>query len=302
MLRNQRTSQIFLHVQEVAGQWRIAPRARRLVLQLSIVLTLMSVLTVVVQPSSARAWYANNQNDCSALAPNPAPNNVPAGWGQALTDPRTGGVARWSWDAQRYIVACNNKGVASASYNGIASLSGGHDQYAPPYSPQIGSQTKGYGAAFQCVELVLRYAFARWNDNPSSWNNNASGLWYNHPSHFAAYADGGQVAPAVGDIVIYGPADSLGNPQPSWGNGHTGIIASINWTKTNGYPTVWIFEQNVGSTYGFHQEYLNALHVDATTYYSLGYNTWNLPQWGNGPGGTDMLNDSAHVVYGWMRG
>jgi surface antigen len=97
----------------------------------------------------------------------------------------------------------------------------------------------GYGNPFQCVELIDRYDWLRWHDtdgNGHKWVwGNAAENWNRHPAHFARNANGGETAPAAGDILIWNDN----------GYGHIAVIAEVNENA----HTVTVLEQNFAYAY-----------------------------------------------------
>lgn len=287
-------------------------RRQHIVAIVTSAVVMASILTAFTPVQAAHAWWQSDQNSCSSLYPTPTPNHFmdqntgtwywespPAGYGSAMTNPFTGGVAQFSWDGSHYIISCNSKNYY-AEYNSTQSNTG--TNYI----------SGGYGAAFQCAELIARYAFARWNDpvrGTGSWSGNAANFWTNHPSHFIARSNGDSHEVQVGNIIVYGQVDSSGTPQPNWGAGHVAIVIAVNYSDTISYsggtyygPTVTVFEQNWGKTYGVHKEYLRRVHADNAYWDTLGTSTYNSPVWNTGPGGSSIRDSTSTVVYGWLQG
>jgi hypothetical protein len=92
----------------------------------------------------------------------------------------------------------------------------------------------GYGNPFQCVELIDRYDWLRWNDtdaNGDKWVwGNAAENWNRHPAHFAKKVNGGDTPPVAGDILIWNDNDY----------GHIAVIVAVD----DSARTATILEQN----------------------------------------------------------
>lgn len=119
--------------------------------------------------------------------------------GQPATFPWTGGAAHGASN----VTACDDGPTPSNSFD-------------------------GYDVPFQCVELIVRYAYIRWDDNPlptgfgGAWGGNAAQEWPTHPNHFQQNNNGGTTPPAVGDILVWGYP---GNPNQD--AGHVAIVTAV---------------------------------------------------------------------------
>ena len=69
----------------------------------------------------------------------------------------------------------------------------------------------GYGLAFQCVELIVRFSAWAFGER-NGWFGNAPDLWLNgnHPADFQAIPNGAGRAPVPGDLLVWGSLDSRG--------------------------------------------------------------------------------------------
>ena len=97
----------------------------------------------------------------------------------------------------------------------------------------------GYGNPFQCVELIDRYDWLRWHDTDANGNKwvwgNAAENWNRHPARFARMFNGGDTAPAAGDILIWNDNDY----------GHIAVIVAVDGSA----QTATILEQNFTYAY-----------------------------------------------------
>ena len=97
----------------------------------------------------------------------------------------------------------------------------------------------GYGNPFQCVELIDRYDWLRWHDTDANGNKwvwgNAAENWNRHPTRFAQKVNGGDTAPAAGDILIWNDNDY----------GHIAVIVDVDESA----QTATILEQNFTYAY-----------------------------------------------------
>jgi hypothetical protein len=264
----------------------------------------LAVIAFVVPPlATAQSTWNSEQDNCSNLYPIPTPDyfnngswaleSPPSGWGSPMKNPSNGQDAHWSWDGTHSIVSCNTQGLYAAyTSNGGASWSESRS-----HSTLL---SNGYGAAFQCVELILRYAYARWGD-VSGWSGNASNLYLNsnHPSHFATHDNGTSYLPVAGDIVIFGPVNSNGSPNPSAGAGHISIITAVNTSA----GTVTVFEQNWGPDgdgvwRGFHTLQLRVTASGGTNIYTIGNDVGGANTFGQASGGKTYRWHTDHVIYG----
>lgn len=165
----------------------------------------------------------------------------------------------------------------------------------------------GYGAAFQCVELVTRYAYARWDDpvrGSNTWAGNAADLWFNHPAHLLTIANGSSSAPAVGDILVFGSVDASGAPESSGMSGNAGhisiIVGVFSDTATTG--RVRVFEQNWSTSTATQDLYLRMLSSGSSTLYTIGNETTEATTYFDaGAGGTSYRRDPAHTIFGWLH-
>ncbi|HET9050742.1 MAG TPA: CHAP domain-containing protein, partial [Candidatus Dormibacteraeota bacterium] len=109
------------------------------------------------------------------------------------------------------------------------------------YSNGTGSQDQPVptGDAYECVELVQRWAMIRFGA-PPVWHGNAADLWGQGPRlpvPFDQNPNGGPVPPEFGDIVVWGRTATA----PF---GHTAVVAAVrpgsidvveqNWTNLPG--------------------------------------------------------------------
>jgi hypothetical protein len=97
----------------------------------------------------------------------------------------------------------------------------------------------GYGNPFQCVELIDRYDWLRWQDSDANgkkwvWGN-AADNWNRHPARFARKINGGATAPATGDILIWNDNEY----------GHIAVIVEVD----TGAHIATILEQNFSYAY-----------------------------------------------------
>ncbi|MBJ7608844.1 MAG: CHAP domain-containing protein [Candidatus Dormibacteraeota bacterium] len=103
-------------------------------------------------------------------------------------------------------------------------------------------QVGTYGEAFQCTELVMRWAALRFGE-PNTWDaTSASDMWNvgpRLPIPLTQEPNGGPVAPAFGDIVVY--ASTSYNPT-----GHVAVVSAVTGRSVtivqqnstmNGVPT-----------------------------------------------------------------
>ena len=170
--------------------------------------TLVAILVSAgVLTSPHVAFAASASSNCNALTPT------------GVVDKSTNfgnQIGSWQWDnnSSHVIVACNNYKPDSNQ----AHLASGR------------VASSGFGDAFQCEELVQRYANARWGDNPySSWGNGAANTWASggHPSHFNSYSNNGTYpTPVPGDIFV-------------WNYNHIAIVAKVTSTQ------IFTLEQNL---------------------------------------------------------
>ncbi len=97
----------------------------------------------------------------------------------------------------------------------------------------------GYGNPFQCVELIDRYDWLRWHDTNANGNKwvwgNAADNWNRHPARFTQKINGGDTAPAAGDILIWNDNDY----------GHIAVIVDVD----DSAQTATILEQNFTYAY-----------------------------------------------------
>jgi surface antigen len=97
----------------------------------------------------------------------------------------------------------------------------------------------GYGNPFQCVELIDRYDWLRWHDTDASGNQwvwgNAADNWNRHPARFAKVVNGGERAPAAGDILIWNDNEY----------GHIAVIVDVD----DSARAATILEQNFTYAY-----------------------------------------------------
>jgi surface antigen len=97
----------------------------------------------------------------------------------------------------------------------------------------------GYGNPFQCVELIGRYDWLRWHDTDANGNKwvwgNAAENWNRHPERFTRKVNGGDTAPAAGDILIWNDNDY----------GHIAVIVDVD----DSAQTATILEQNFTYAY-----------------------------------------------------
>ena len=277
-------------------------RERRRVGIASILAATLAVLAFVSPPrATAQSGWNAEQDSCSSLYPIPTPNyfngtleSPPNGWGSPMTDPSTGAEQHWSWDGLHPIVGCNTLGL----YAQYAASPGQNKSESRSHSTVVSG---GYGAAFQCVELIQRYAYAHWKDLPSAWKNpdpnkpsNASNHYFNHPSHLTQHDNGTSYLPVAGDIVVFGPVDSSGNPTPDASAGHIAIIAEVNTAA----GTVKIFEQNWGgAAHGWHA-FHNLRFKVVSGVYTIGNDVTESVAFPQGPGGKVYRWQPDHVIYG----
>jgi hypothetical protein len=92
-----------------------------------------------------------------------------------------------------------------------------------------------FGPEFQCTELAQRYAYYAWGE-PAVWdgyagaNGSAAQMWNAGPAlpiPLQQFAQGGGVAPQVGDILVFAPG-WLGNYFDA--NGHVAVINAVGST------------------------------------------------------------------------
>lgn len=309
---------------------RILPKAARIGVAAIFALALASGVTSTFVTRTAHAASSNarialtvqnhwsaDQDNCADLYPtSTAPTNPPSDpyvtYGQTLTNIfNNNAPAHWSYDGTHSITACSNGNTGNVVYGGPngnqISLSG--EAY----------YTGGYGAAWQCMELIARYAYSRWGYNPqTSWPGFASDAWNTYPggSDFTRVDNGSSTAPQPGDIIIYGHVDQNGvEPYIDSGYvGHIAIITSVNYKDNiNGYPTVTIMEQNFTAAedpaggwprvHAFHKEYLRVLNGK----YTIGQGAdsdenYSNPIWNDQYGFTSRFQkDDDNVVYGWLH-
>ena len=139
----------------------------------------------------------------------------PADWGV-----KTGS---YNWGSGS-VEACNNSGQGVALGDEITGVfSSGSLITTFDSNGNLGTTAGGTpGDAFQCIELIERYAYLRWHDAPTTWIGNAGDTWNagQHPHHFQQYANDGtsSVPPQAGDILVW----------QDGGAGHIAIITSSN--------------------------------------------------------------------------
>jgi hypothetical protein len=155
----------------------------------------------------------------------------------------------------------------------------------------------GYGNPFQCVELIDRYDWLRWQDSDANGNKwvwgNAAENWNKHPAHFKKVINGGEKAPVAGDILIWNDNEY----------GHIAVIVVVDEDAR----TATILEQNFTYAYtrtpGKFIWYsakraldLKVLQQGETTRYLLtgGYTAWRQD-------GTTFTGMDARPV-GWLHG
>jgi hypothetical protein len=101
------------------------------------------------------------------------------------------------------------------------------------------SSWDGYGNPFQCVELIDRYDWLRWQDtdaNGKQWVwGNAADNWNRHPARFAKKVNGSAAAPTAGDILIWDENEY----------GHIAVIVAVDESA----HTATILEQNFTYAY-----------------------------------------------------
>lgn len=121
-----------------------------------------------------------------------------------------------------------------------------------------------YGPEFQCTELAQRYASYAWGE-PNVWdgyggaNGSAAQMWNAGPVlpiPLQQFAQGGGVAPQVGDLLVFAPG-WLGSYYDA--NGH---VAIVSWVTTG---SVGIVQEN-GTPSGADQLGLNGSRVTANGY------------------------------------
>jgi hypothetical protein len=154
----------------------------------------------------------------------------------------------------------------------------------------------GYGNPFQCVELVDRYDWLRWHDTDANGNKwvwgNAADNWNWHPARFAKVVNGGDMAPAAGDILIWNDSEY----------GHIAVIVGVDSSA----QTATILEQNFtyaharapGKFIWFTAKRsldVDVTHDDDTTRYTLtgAYTAWRQD-------GTTFTGKDAYPV-GWLH-
>jgi surface antigen len=160
------------------------------------------------------------------------------------------GSYTWGTIGAQTVVACRNKPVS------VSSPTSTYQCVDPNGYPSQGinytlnachDSNTSWGFGFQCVELVKRYASARWNVS-SGWGGNASTLWDTHPSIFQQYPPGS--TPHVGDIVVFSGG----------GAGHTAIVTYVSGStfqalEQNGSSTGWgTYQNSTGSQSGLYLE------------------------------------------------
>jgi hypothetical protein len=196
---------------------------------LFIVALVATGLLAFAQPSHAAAAPPDMVDDCESLA---------QGATVSKTDltPRPFDAARVpgspaftftteSGDAAT-LVACQQKVIdANPSAPSFA------DAYQENFNQ---ANWDGYGNPFQCVELIDRYDGLRWRDTDANGNRwvwgNAADNWNRHPARFARMFNGGDAAPAAGDILIWNDNDY----------GHIAVIVEVD----DSLHSATILEQN----------------------------------------------------------
>lgn len=237
-------------------------RFRRLFTALFVVAAAV-VAIVGVAPAHAAAMTFGDPHNCEALA-------------QGATISSTN-LTPEPFDAAQ---------IPYSSTFGFYNYNGAYDtivgcQPHVPWQPNFNNANwDGYGNPFQCVELIARYSRLRYNDY-YSWGD-AWTIWNNHPSHYGQRPNGGNVAPAAGNLLVWN------DTQP----GHIAIITSVS--KTGKYVTV--LEQNfLYNTYYYTaKRNLYYYGYDPTSYYIGGsnYTAWRQD------GSTFTGNQSDPV--GWL--
>ncbi len=113
-------------------------------------------------------------------------------------------------------------------------------------------QWNGYGVAFQCVELVNRFANVAFGSPVSGWGGDAKYHWTQYPAGWSPKPYGSTYRPAPGDIIVWGPVDAAGNPAPGSDTsapGHVAVIVTVSVSGTNTW-SVTAANQNFGASEG----------------------------------------------------
>jgi CHAP domain len=193
----------------------------------------------------------------------------------------------------------------TTSFNwGTGSVSACDNNGTPATYPNPNDQTvlswSGYGLAFQCIELVTRYAYARWGDDPrpdwagGSWGGDAQYALATHPSHFDVEKQGqSTLAPAKGDIIVWVSANHIAivtNVDPA----HmqlTTLEQNFYWNSTIGYLSSRTIPYTVsGGKYS----------ISST--YTVPFDSTQTPQAGDAPQGwlhNTLPNPTAGAAAKW---
>ncbi len=103
----------------------------------------------------------------------------------------------------------------------------------------LGTTAGGDGDAFQCIELIERYAYLRWGYPATQWVGDAGDTFDqgNHPKDFTQYYNDGTATapPQAGDILVWKDLNPDGSKH---GPGHIAIVA------TSGNGQITTLEQN----------------------------------------------------------
>ena len=94
-----------------------------------------------------------------------------------------------------------------------------------------------YENEWECVELSMRYLYLAFAQN--AYSANGSQVVQNYPGNVLVRIPNGTAgqAPAVGDILSYGPVSQYG---------HTSVVTSVDYTSS-GNGTITVIEQNASS-------------------------------------------------------
>jgi hypothetical protein len=114
----------------------------------------------------------------------------------------------------------------------------------------VSGKYNAYGMAFQCVELVRRYANVVFGSPTNGWGGDAKRSSTTHPSGWTAHQEGTTYRPVPGDIIVWGPVDGSGNPSPGASGypGHVAIISAVTTVDLHNWNVTAVNQNWKGST------------------------------------------------------
>ncbi|MCY2928853.1 MAG: lectin-like protein, partial [Planctomycetota bacterium] len=156
-------------------------------------------------------------------------------------------------------------GQPVGSFNGVTAYSNGYpvpNYTSNDYNDETGINT---GMKWQCVEYVNRYYHTTYGINIRIAGTNANQYYGTAASRgLIAYANGGTVAPQVGDILCFS-----GNSD---GTGHVAIIRAVSGTSVTAIQQNWT-EDRQDANYTF------AMTVSGGTYSVSGLGSLSVQGW-----------------------